>query len=142
MFLPNSDSPIKKPTLLRGDKFPDRLFYSIESPPINCMIGFELQEILLPGKEKPSVPSRPAQILVAHGIDSFVQWDCQFPELFDESTETSSSGAKFDQAKAGASASVFKDPFISIYWDEATVRKGQKRIIGFTLGLANQENVK
>lgn len=142
VMMPDSNSPFKKPVLLRKDKFPEKLLFSIESPPIEGLFGFELPELLLPGREEPIVPSRPTQLLVGNGLDSFVPWDCQFPEFFADTDDKSQPSSIVSQTKANDLTTNFNDPFISIYWDDATVRKGQKRVVGFTLGVANQESVK
>lgn len=142
LYLPESSIPLKKNVLLRSEKIPDRLFFGIENPSISGVIGFESPEVLLPGMEKPISPARPTQLLVGHGTDTFGAWDCQFPELFDESSDAQSVGPQIGIVKGATTNSILKDPFVSLFWDDATVRKGQKRLIGFTLGIANQDVTK
>ena len=143
LFLADSEKSFKKPILLKGDKLPDKLLFNIESPPTNGVLGLDVPEIILPGREKPTIPAKPTQLLIGQGLESFSPWDCQFPELFDDSPEIAPPIVqKGGQPKNVEKQVSLKDPFISLYWDDATVRKGQKRLIGFTLGIANQEGPK
>jgi hypothetical protein len=134
----DSGATVKKPILFKGDKLISNLSLNIESPPITGTIGLDVKEVMLPGREKPASPAKASMILVGQGADAFIPWDCQFPELFDD-TPDSPPPAPTKNGKAPPPPSGLKDPFVVLYWDESTVRKGQKRTIGFTLGLTGKD---
>ncbi|MFM7114565.1 MAG: hypothetical protein ACKO26_25795, partial [Planctomycetota bacterium] len=128
---------VKKPILYKGEKLIPCLSLNIDSPPITGTVGLDVKEILLPGREKAASPAKASMVLIGQGADAFIPWDCQFPELFDDMPDSPPPA----QTKGGKAPppSGLKDPFVVLYWDESTVRKGQKRLIGFTLGLTGKD---
>ncbi|MFM7538420.1 MAG: hypothetical protein ACKO9Z_02050 [Planctomycetota bacterium] len=129
---------VKKPILYKGEKLIPSLSLNIDSPPITGTVGLDVKEILLPGREKAASPAKASMVLIGQGADAFIPWDCQFPELFDDMPD-SPPPAPTKVGKAPPPPSGLKDPFVVLYWDESTVRKGQKRLIGFTLGLTGKD---
>lgn len=142
IFSGDLTEPFSKPGLLSSATLPEKLRFSIETPPTSGELGLGLKELVLPGGQGPITVATPQKILIGDGLDRFGPWDCQYPELFDESPSQPPAGVKGRDGKPVNSRESLKSPFLALYWDDSTVRKGQKRHIGFTLGIASQEGRK
>ena len=130
----DKDGVVRKPTFYKADKLPEKLLIKIDKPELTGAIGLDVPEVKLPGREKSSAVDKAYQVMIGQGLDAFGSWDCTFPDLMGEELEAVVPANKGAKGKPPAPSDL-KDPFAVLYWEDSPVRKGMKRVIGFTLGL-------